>query len=345
MLHATLCLTLATAIPTAAPTRYTIQTEEVGSIRAVLTFSVTYPNLRATEWVWFAADAPELPGQTAVKTTLQPAGTASRDLSPLARPVVLVRVPVETDERRTTLPMKVVYEATLHSRTLKPLGHGVVPPAVPDLSEADRQMLLAEHGDVAFKRESFQKWLKDQHFVRKTNESDVELARRVFLGIRATFKYAYESNMDRTAPAVCQAGKSDCGGLSALFVAVMRANGIPARALYGRWAMSAKPNQTIGEMAYYQWHAKAEFFAAGVGWVPVDMAGGIVHDQSEEGLRYFGRDRGDFLTFHTDTDLILDTQIFGKQTIHNLQQPAWWVRGLGTLEPTMITEGWVVEKK
>jgi len=178
---------------------------------------------------------------------------------------------------------------------------------------------------------------------RRDSESDIDFARRVFLAIRSKFRYEYKAELERHASAVCTAGKSDCGGLSILFVAVMRANEIPARSLYGRWAQSAKPGDKADGAAYYQWHVKAEFFATGVGWVPIDMAGAIVHDKSFVGLEFFGKDKGDFITFHIDPNLTVDTKVSGQQTLVGLQRPAYWVRGLGTFDQHKEVEDWKVK--
>jgi transglutaminase-like putative cysteine protease len=52
----------------------------------------------------------------------------------------------------------------------------------------------------------------------------------------------------------------ECGDYSALFVALCRAAGIPARPVVGRWATSEA----------IDWHVWAEFHLPGYGWVPVD---------------------------------------------------------------------------
>ena len=58
-------------------------------------------------------------------------------------------------------------------------------------------------------------------------------------------------------------GQSDCGGYSALFIAICRAGGIPARPVVGCWATGENP-----------WHMWAEFELPGVGWIPVDPSVG-----------------------------------------------------------------------
>ena len=220
------------------------------------------------------------------------------------------------------------------------------PPA--SLTVVDWSQLRAEydrHRHTAFPDgEGFKAWQKEHELIRGKDEPEIDFARRVFTTIRKEFTYDYQPEMDRTPPAVCQMGKSDCGGLSNLFVATLRSQGVPARTLAGRWAISANPNEKLNGHAYYQYHVKAEFFAAGVGWVPVDMASGILHDRSREGLYYFGFDPGDFLTQHIDSNLEMDTVHFGKQQIVVLQRPAFWVTGTGTLDDVMIVEGWTVSK-
>jgi len=67
-----------------------------------------------------------------------------------------------------------------------------------------------------------------------------------------------------------------CGDLNGLFVGLARASGIPARDVYGlRVAASAHGYRSLGvgspNVTRAQ-HCRAEFFARGYGWVPVDPA-------------------------------------------------------------------------
>ena len=55
----------------------------------------------------------------------------------------------------------------------------------------------------------------------------------------------------------------------------------------------------MGSVRYFQEHIKAEFYAQGVGWVPVDLSSAVLHDTSDAKLRYFGNDAGRHAT--TDT--------------------------------------------
>jgi transglutaminase-like putative cysteine protease len=67
-----------------------------------------------------------------------------------------------------------------------------------------------------------------------------------------------------------------CGDLNALFVGLARAAGIPARDVYGiRVAPSAHGYKSLGAgspVISKAQHCRAEFFAQGFGWVPVDPA-------------------------------------------------------------------------
>lgn len=337
-----LAASLAAAAAAETP-RYALEVKDNQSVVGVVTYRVSCPKIQATEWVVFAPAAPELPGQTQVKTSMTPAAVAAKEKSPLARPLLMARVPAKTPALKTGVSVEVTYEATLRARTLQRLPADAKPEIVLDLSAADRGRYVAEFGDMDFGKDVFKKWLQTRKLTRGPQEDVVDFARRAFLDIRSKATYEYAFTEDRHASHVCQGEKSDCGGLSTLFVSVMRANKIPARALYGRWATSAKPDDKLGSVPFYQWHVKAEFFADGVGWVPVDMSCAVVHDKSKEGLKYFGADPGDFIVFHLDANLQLDSQWFGVKPMHSLQIPAWWVTGKGAVDGSKSTEDWKVK--
>lgn len=336
-------MTLVSAEEKQAPKRYSIDTSISQEVTGIVKYDISCQNLQATEWLVFTPVAPDLPSQTKVKTTLQPSGVATKEQSPLGRSLLMARIQVKPPQMLTDLPIQVTYQATLKSRTLKVLAGDAQPGKVPALTPAERRAYLTDLGDIDFLADTFTKWLADRKFIRQGQEADIDFARRVFLGMRSSFTYEYKPDMNRKASAVCRAGKSDCGGMSVLFVAIMRANKIPARALFGRWARSAQPNEKVGESDYFQWHVKAEFFAEGVGWVPVDVSQAVLFDKSDEGLRFFGTDAGDFITFHVDPNLTVNAAPFGPSTLQNIQQPAWWAVGKGSTTPAKITEGWQVK--
>lgn len=67
-----------------------------------------------------------------------------------------------------------------------------------------------------------------------------------------------------------------CGDLNALFVGLARAAGVPARDVYGvRIAPSRLGYRSLGansEVISKAQHCRAEFYAHGIGWIPVDPA-------------------------------------------------------------------------
>ena len=333
------------ALPTAAfgQVRYKIEIEEKQTVTGTLVFASSFRDLQAKEWIAFAAVAPELPGQTKPNSKFDFAkAEVAKEKGAPERAVLVARIPAKTDEQKSSITLKVVYTATLHSRRLAVAGASETP-KVAALSVAERRAALADRGDIDFEAEAFQKWMKEAGYVRGKTECDVAFGRRIFQGVRGSHTYEFKEGMNRKASSVCAGAKSDCGGLSMLYAAILRANGIPARSLYGRWATSAKATDKLGEFEYGQWHVKAEFYAADVGWVPADLAVSILHDKSADGLEHFGRDPGDFLTMHIDANFLLDTGTFGKQPVHNLQYPTFWVSGSGKLDRRKDKETWTVE--
>lgn len=321
---------------------YTLEIAETQRIEAVLTYEIKMPKLLAREWIVYAAKAPELPGQIRVSTTLEPGGKASFELSPERRPIVTTRVSGQNG-REHEIIIHLKYQATLRSRELVPLKSSRTVSEATPLSEKNRQTYLELGGDFDWKTEPVQKWVREHRLQRNKDEGDIDFARRVFVAVKKNFAYEYKSEMNRHASAVCKAGKSDCGGLSMFLVTILRGNNIPARTLVGRWALSSKAKELVGELAYYQTHVKAEFFASGIGWVPVDIASGL-DDKIGDGLSHFGNDPGDFLVLHVNPNMRLDSIHFGKQDIETLQGPAYWVTGKGSVEPTVTHERWEVRK-
>jgi transglutaminase-like putative cysteine protease len=318
--------------------RYAIETKFARKVVATITWDKNAPNLKATEWVIFAPAAPNMPGrQVNVTSSMSLPNKVLSELSPLHQHVLRAQMPVKSDALKSKVHLQVTYKADLYSRNLVQLPADAKAPVVA-LDAKMQAHFLATTDLINFKDKAFQKWL-DQHKLRKgASESDVDFARRVYLVITKGFTYEYKDSMDRHATVVCQAGKSDCGGLAIVFVSALRANGVPARLVAGRWAFSADPKS--GDP--YQYHVKAEFFAQGVGWVPADLSSGL-NDKSPGGLAYFGHESGDFLVLHFDHGLILDTVHFGKQTLTWLQLPAIWATGTGSFDSSSDTQDWQVK--
>jgi transglutaminase-like putative cysteine protease len=342
MIYATiLCSSILASAPEPA---YVLETAPVRTVEAVLTYEIQAPGLTADEWVAFVAKPPELVGQIDLSIRVNPDGKEIEDLSPLQRPLMFIKESARKAKRKNQFTVTASYKATLCSRTLKPAREATSIKPVPPLNERQRERALLKNEHFDFDSSAFAEWLKHNDLLRSDDETDIDLARRIFNTIKAGFSYDYKPDLDRHASAVCETKKSDCGGLSVLFASALRANGIPARVLVGRWAQSAREGQALNGVPYYQTHVKAEFFAENVGWVPVDMASAILHDRAGNGARFFGNDPGDFITMHIDPDVIVDTIHFGRKQTPWMQGVTFWVTGQGSLAKFTTQESWTVKQ-
>ncbi len=104
---------------------------------------------------------------------------------------------------------------------------------------------------------------------RETNV--LEQARRIYEHVAGTMTYdaAQQSWKGSTEHAlVCSVG--NCNDIHALFISLCRSVGIPTRLVLGQALEPPPPGQEACELCGY--HCWAEFFASGLGWVPVDAS-------------------------------------------------------------------------
>lgn len=307
-------------------------------ILGTLHWTVLIPNAEVKKWIVFMPKAPTIPGQIKPNTSLvferlSDEAITVLDLSPAKRPLLQGLIADNDDKHRLSLQAK--YQLMLMPRRLVE-GRSRNP--VTPLTAAEAQQFTSTSETINFNEPNFQSWL-DAKRLRKKNESDLEFAWRAFLAIRNAYEYSYSSKQDRHISRLCQESSTDCGGLSWLFVGVLRANGVPARSLIGRWAISEnEPEGTAGEA-----HVRTEFYAAEVGWIPVEISG-AVSNKAADSLRFFGNDHGNFVTFHVDPDFVLDTKLFGERSVRNLQSPAFWFKGPGCLEGKSESSSWKVKQ-
>lgn len=329
-------------VPPGLNSGHSLEIKVSKTISAEHSYTVSAPGLRAVEWIIFTPRPPDFPGQRVLDAHTFPGSENTHERSPLKQPILRARIPAGTPGLAREVVLQTRMDARLFSRQLIQRIGKTPENAAPPLAARDRQLFLRRTSQFDYTSRNFQNWASANELVRAQTEGEVDFARRVFLRIARDFEYEYLGEQDRKASHVCKAGKSDCGGLAVLFATVLRSQGIPARTLAGRWAVSAKPDETIGLVKYHQEHIKAEFFAQGVGWVPVDLSSAILHDRSPGKLEYFGKDPGDFLTLHFDNDLALDTLYFGIRPMPLLQRPSYWVRGSGTVKNAVVRESWKV---
>ena len=108
-------------------------------------------------------------------------------------------------------------------------------------------------------------------------------------------------------------GYGECGDYAALFCALLRAVGVPARPVVGFWAESGRPT-----------HVWAEFYLPGYGWVPADPERG--DNDGEHGRDYyFARlDGSRRLIFSKGFNIRLSSE----HTADLFQTYYWWWHGL-----------------
>jgi transglutaminase-like putative cysteine protease len=339
---ACLCLiaSFAAGLLQAAEPGYVLHRAKSKTIRGTLAFEIHVPDLVVSEWIFFASKAPALPGQTDTQTRMSLGGEPYLDLSPRGHALLRARIPVADESRRHTLRGEIVWQATLYGRKLVK-GPGDGQPHLLDV--LNREAALVESPTLDYSARPFQDWLTRHRLQRASGESELDFARRTYLTITHAYHYDYEAKMDRRASHLCQTDQADCGGMCALFVAALRANGVPARMLFGRWAKSSHAGATLHGVAYIQQHVKAEFHVDGVGWVPADLSSGVTRDKTPEGLKYFGDDPGDFIAIHADPDFEVDSVHWGRKEIVLMQSYTYYVRGKGKLDNVTADRVWRVE--
>ena len=121
-------------------------------------------------------------------------------------------------------------------------------------------------------------WLRDsvQALTKESGGNPLKYARSAYAHVVTNFTYGLppvsdESELIRTI----KAKKGDCGLLSGVYIALLRAGGIPARLM-----ACLRPIQEEGSC-----HCWAEFYLEGYGWFPVDVTFDLGNSPS---YRHFG---------------------------------------------------------
>jgi transglutaminase-like putative cysteine protease len=106
-------------------------------------------------------------------------------------------------------------------------------------------------------------------------------------------------------------GYGECGDYSALFVALCRAAGIPARPVVGRWATSEAVD----------WHVWAEFYLPGYSWIPVDPTVADTTGQLEDNFGHLDNKR---LIFNKTYNIVLHPEPYFLASEAGLLQTLYW---------------------
>lgn len=319
---------------------YHLETKPSRRVKLVLEGALHTPSFNPSAWIIVLPEVPNHAWQKvesqAFRLIIDKGEQAKVKVTPLDAPDV-VGCRVQRLVYQPTKPsssVRYVYEveATLNEVRLEK-GRGRTKP--PTLSRREGLSTLAARSPYDFEAKPFQAYLSKHKLKINRGERDLEFAYRVLAHIHEKYTYRYPPKFGtRLATEVCVEGASDCGGLSILFSTVMRANGIPARVLGGQWALLNKPNDP-------QYHVRAEFWAKGVGWVPIDGSGAVQWKGAPGSA--FGTQRPQFFVMHQEVNLEVDTLFFGKKPILFLQSPACWVRGSGKFAGIERKATWRVE--
>ncbi|EMI18728.1 transglutaminase domain protein [Rhodopirellula maiorica SM1] len=316
--------------------------EESQRIVGTLKGSLTTPSMAVNTWVVVVPQVPSFDGQQVIDQATSLDAEEIVDQSPEKRPLLRSKVKVAAPETPSTSSYESAITVQLYSRKLKRRSqrHSDVQDLLP--SERDRYLVPDRYFD--YESEAFRAWKEQHGFVREKRESEFAFAHRVFQTITTDYSYQYEFRQERTATNLCQLNETDCGGLSILFTTVMRSEAIPARTLVGRWAKSASRASKRGGDRDDAFHVIAEFFAKDIGWIPVDAASAVLHDNTPTKTKYFGIQAGNFVTFHFDQEVLIDTDLWGVKPMGFVQMPKYWFRGKGAFDDIVFKHDWIVEK-
>ena len=137
--------------------------------------------------------------------------------------------------------------------------------------------------------------------------TDLEMARAIYNHVVATVKY------DKTGKGwgrgdiyyACDARRGNCTDFHAIFIGYCRAVGVPARFAIG---LPLPAERGAGKIAGY--HCWAEFYAKGIGWVPIDASEAAKNPDKRE--YFFGAHDENRVEFSKGRDLVLTPAQHGQ---------------------------------
>jgi transglutaminase-like putative cysteine protease len=131
-------------------------------------------------------------------------------------------------------------------------------------------------------------------------KTDLEMARAIYNHVVATVKYDKSGKGWGNGDIyyACDARRGNCTDFHAIFIGYARALGIPARFAIGFPLPSGRGG---GNIAGY--HCWAEFYARGIGWVPVDASEGAKDPSRRQ--YFFGAHDENRVEFSKGRDLML----------------------------------------
>jgi transglutaminase-like putative cysteine protease len=339
------CLGFATNALAQTP-KYKIQISDYQTVTATMSYEIQTTEFAADRWLVFLPDPPELPSQSLMKVVSDPVGTVVTENSSLARNVRFIDLKVDEPRAGSKLPVKLEIQTTLRTRTLVSLKVGEKLTKVEELTDTEQKHYTSPSRYIDFEEKPFCDWLDAKKLHPKKGESPLDFAARILELLRADIEYKFDPLDEKRASVMCGKKAGDCGGMTYLFVAAMRANQIPARALVGRLARPRQEGSLPADAGYEQPHIRAEIYLNAIGWVPVDPANANVK-KNRPVKAFIGYDPGDLLVLHVDVDLKLPfPDPPGEKIFVGLQlEPAYWTFGKGTFDAKFGPTGWDLKTK
>ena len=244
-------------------------------------------------------------------------------------------VPVPHDDPYQQITNLKIESSAPHKVATDLLGNRIVsiesstPPSITVKFDCVRQEHLRPSGDrgsgpngsVLFDPAELPRWLKPDRMVPLDDtirkwarevvtaagaHTDLEMARAIYNHVVATVKY------DKTGKGwgrgdiyyACDARRGNCTDFHAIFIGYARAMGIPARFSIGFPIPSERGHGTIA--GYHCW---AEFYAKGIGWIPIDASEAAKDPSKRE--YFFGAHDENRVEFTRGRDLQLTPQQAG----------------------------------
>lgn len=196
---------------------------------------------------------------------------------------------------REDIRAQLIVDVVIFERSLRKKASGEVPFPL----GAARRAYLAATPEIPHEDAGFRQALREAVMMRGENERDLKFAYRVLELLMDEWILEWDATAN-DAPTVFREKSGSSLGMANLYMAILRANNIPARALVGR-LIDKQPETSLPYAPFLTarttFHATIEFYAEGVGWVPVDVGIAMAGTDVNE---YFGRTHGYHLVLHTE---------------------------------------------
>ncbi len=200
------------------------------------------------------------------------------------------------------LTVEVDSTVTLYSRTLRPGP----PKEQVKITESERRR-WTQLADLS-EANRLRNWMTTNNLVRKANERDLQFGQRVLNTMQRLLRYKWVPSASKGIGPCLQRGWGACGDLNETLVAALKLEKIPARLRQGRNILGKTRKFGLSDDGTL--HVAAEFWAEGVGWVPIEGSAFSGESLAEGGALtpFLGVALGDHLNKHYDSAWLDDTK-------------------------------------